>query len=269
MSATMSSPWSPDPLLNESTFLHAREGYRPSRMANIEEMRLEQWAERVAAQPELVSARELAGLPETALTSLDEQFRESPQLNRKGLVALAGPAGGASAAVGMAGLGLIQGLAGAPMTSAPVLTALCAIAILLGMVGGTFAGWKAYQDVPLRAAYGRVGLYIGVLNEQHPWLYKVLLLMRDPGAEAYRQRVLKERGALRGVDYLMMKEIAAVSESMVLTQTARSVRERVQGANGRVPALSKREALVEAGWASSGAIAAPADKEPRSASKAA
>lgn len=259
----MSSSWNPDTLLNESTFLHAQEGYRPSRLVNIEDMRLEQWAERVAVQPELVSARELAGLPESALAALEEQFRADPRLSRKGLSAWAGTGGMAAGVTGAVGLGLIQAVTGAPMASAPVLTVLCTLCVLAGMAGGAFAGWRAYQEVPLRAAYGRVALYIGVLNEHHPWLYKVLLLMRDPGAEAYRQRVLKERGALRGVDYLMMKEIAAVSESMVLTQTARSVRERVQGANGRVPALSKREALVEAGWASAGAIAAPATKESR------
>ena len=69
-----------------------------------------------------------------------------------------------------------------------------------------------------------------------------------PGCGGLSPQGFKERGPLRGVDYLVMREIAAVSESMVLTQTARSVRERVQGVNGKVPGLAKREAIVDAGW---------------------
>ena len=69
-----------------------------------------------------------------------------------------------------------------------------------------------------------------------------------PGCGGLSPEGSQGTGPLRGVDYLMMREIAAVSESMVLTQTARSVRERVQGANGKAPGLAKREAIVDAGW---------------------
>ncbi len=245
----MSNTWNPDHLLSETAFLHAQEGYRPSRLVPIEELSMQGWAERVAAQPELVSARELAGLPESQLSALGKAFAEKPQLppNRRQRLALT--AGTLAMAVGLVGVSVLQAR---PVGSedAPVLTALGAALLLGGMAALAVGALMSYRMVPLNAAYGRAGLYVGELNEQHPWLYKTLLLMRDPGAEAYRQKVLKERGTLRGMDYLMMREIASVSEAMVLTQTARSVRDRVQAASGRVPALSKREALVDAGWAS-------------------
>jgi hypothetical protein len=77
-------------------------------------------------------------------------------------------------------------------------------------------------------AYGHVGLYVGPLNEQHPWLYKAYLLMRNGAAQEYRQRVLGQRGMLRGVDCVLMGEIARADEERVMTLTARSVAEQVQ-----------------------------------------
>lgn len=245
----MPNAWTPDHLLSETSFLHAQEGYRPSRLLPIEDLSMQGWAERVAAQPELVSARELAGLPEARLRALEQVFADKPQMAANPRQRLALVAGAVALAVGLVGVSVLQARP-AGSADSPVLTALGAGLLLAGMAALAVGVLMSYRMVPLNAAYGRAGLYVGELNEQHPWLYKTLLLMRDPGAEAYRQKVLKERGALRGMDYLMMREIAAVSEAMVLTQTARSVRERVQALSGRVPALSKREALVDAGWAS-------------------
>ena len=87
---------------------------------------------------------------------------------------------------------------------------------------------SAFKAMPAELAYGRVGLYVGPLNEQHPWLYDTLLLMRNAAAETYRRRTLRERGPLRGLDCLMMREIARAEQGLATTETARRVAEEVQ-----------------------------------------
>lgn len=205
---------------------------------------LEDWARRISVQPEIVVTRELAGLGEEQLHGLEEAFRQRPRWSlARAWRWLVGT-----------GLGLLAGsVAGLEWARhdaqylVPALV-LMGVAVLVAGAGGVLS--LAHQ--PVQAGYLKAGLCASVLDEQHPWLYRTLLLMRDPGAEAYRQKVLRERGKLRGVDYLMMREIASVSESLALTQPARSVFERVQSLQGRVPALAKQEALVDAGWASTG-----------------
>jgi hypothetical protein len=95
-----------------------------------------------------------------------------------------------------------------------------AIALCLGV-------FTAFSMMPLEVAHGRVGLCTSPLNEQHPWLYKASFVMRNQAADAYRQRVLTERGPLRGIDYIMMREIAAAQDAMEMTRLARTVAEKL------------------------------------------
>jgi hypothetical protein len=82
--------------------------------------------------------------------------------------------------------------------------------------------------VHLDLAWGTAGLYVGRLDEQHPWLYKVLATTRHPAAEAYRQDVLKRRGALRGLDWIVMRELVRAHDAVDATRFARTVSEQLQ-----------------------------------------
>ena len=53
--------------------------------------------------------------------------------------------------------------------------------------------------------------------------------MRNAAAQEYRDCVLRDRGVLRGVDCVLMREIAHADEERVMTLTARAVFEAVQG----------------------------------------
>jgi hypothetical protein len=77
-------------------------------------------------------------------------------------------------------------------------------------------------------SYGTTGIFFGKLDEQHPWLYKTMNLTHNPAAEEYRQRVLRERGWLRGVDYVMMLEIVRAQEALQQTRPTRAVAEEIQ-----------------------------------------
>jgi hypothetical protein len=211
-------------LLSDERLLHARENYRPSRVLPTGEMAFAHWTERVSAQPYVVTARELSGLPNENLAALATEFEQAPRLKRKERLLL--PAGAGAMVLG----GLMIGL-NAAISNTPGLTALAtagAVVLAIGMLVLCFGALLSFQAVPLDQAYGLLGLYVGELNEQHPWLYKTYLLTKNSAAEEYRRRVLRERTVLRGVDYIMMAEIASAHDSMELTQTARTIRERVQ-----------------------------------------
>jgi hypothetical protein len=211
-------------LLSDERLLHARDTYRPTRVLPTGEMAFTHWSERVSAQPALVTARELSGLAHENLTALASEFEQAPVMRRKHRW-LTPTAIGTTLAGGLL-LGLHQ-LAAEP-SGLTLLTALGSLMLLAGIAGICVASIRGLQSVPLDKAHGLLGLYVGELNEQHPWLYKTVLLTHNTAAEAYRIRVLKERGVLRGVDYVMMDEIASAHENMELTTTARTMRERVQ-----------------------------------------
>lgn len=211
-------------LLSDERLLHARDTYRPTRVLPTGEMAFAHWSERVSAQPALVTARELSGLSPENLVALATEFEQAPAMRRKHR--WLAPAAAGTALVG----GLMLGLAhlGGEQASLTLLSGIGGLAILVGLAGMGVSTMRAFQSVPLDRAYGLLGLYVGELNEQHPWLYKTVLLTHNAAAEAYRVRVLRERGVLRGVDYVMMDEIASAHENMELTTTARTMRERVQ-----------------------------------------
>jgi hypothetical protein len=217
-------------LLSNERLMQAREGYAPSRIELDAEAGYARWTERLAAQRDLDSARELAGLADEELKGLEAEFVRCPTRRRADRLRLAMPAGATLmllgavalvlAALGNGDVALVKGLG-----IAFVVAGVTAVGI------GAFA---AFSVLHLEVAHGTLGLYVGMLDEQHPWLYKAMRLCRHPAADEYRQRVLRERGALRGVDCVVMREIVRAQEVMEDTQPARSVAEQLQSLPPRV-----------------------------------
>ena len=212
---------------SDQTLLRIREGYRPMSSTSDADTAFKHWTLRATTQHEASVAREMAGLSEERLAELTSEFERVPRRLRSDKLRLAFPAGSALllfAAVALvldasvlasasAGMTLLQGLAIGGLSGGVLALGIAAIA--------------AFSMMPLDVAHGQVGLSCGLLDEQHPWLYKAAILQRNQAADAYRRRVLSERGPLRGLDYLMMREIARVSDALEMTRVARSLAEQL------------------------------------------
>ena len=207
----------------------SREGYRPSPAAQRAPSQLAHWSQRLTQQTELATARQIAGLSDAELAALAGEFALSPRHKRTDKMRFAGPAGVVAFGAGLLGLMLQDaslGIAGRGMLSA--FEVICLAGLLGGLVAVAFATMKAFSLTSVELAHGQVGLFSGVLDEQHPWLYKTFLLMRNRAAQEYRDTVLRDRGVLRGVDCVLMREIARADEERVMTLTARAVAQQVQ-----------------------------------------
>lgn len=215
--------------LSDDHLLQARDGYQPFAAAPTPESALAQWAERATFQNEQALVRELAGLPDDALSALAAAFMREPVWRRTDALRFALPGGVAMAALGGLLLTMQIGLgASSSLRSLAEMQVLGVAALLAGVAAACVGALSAFKAAPVELAYGRVGLYVGPLDEQHPWLYEALLLMRNAAAETYRRRTLRERGPLRGLDCLMMREIARAEQGLAATETARRMAERVQ-----------------------------------------
>lgn len=215
-------------LLSDESLLYAREYYQPQPSRPTAADELARWTTRLTVQPELACARELAGLSDAELAALDAEFVRSPVRRRTDRLRHAIPLGAVLCAIGALGLGLhaaFFSMSAGPLSVVQLLNiAVLAVGVALVAIGML----AAFGMVSLDTSYGKVGLYVGVLDEQHPWLYKALLLLPHEAAQAYRLRVLNERGALRGVDCIMMRETAQAHENVELTRPARDVAEQLQ-----------------------------------------
>jgi len=105
---------------------------------------------------------------------------------------------------------------------------ISATCLLIGLVVLAIGFLSAFSTLHLELCHGTTGLYFGRLDEQHPWLFKTMNLTHHPAAEEYRQRVVRERGWLRGVDYVMMKEIVRNQEALEQALPARAIAEKIQ-----------------------------------------
>ena len=232
-------------LLSDESLLQAREGYRPMPQASGADAELESWARRMTTRHELGIAREMAGLSEEALAGLASAFVRQPRRLRTDSLRYSIPVGAALLLAGGLLLSLDTSLLssrGTAVTAAQTLAIGClasgAILICIGVLA-------SFSMMPLEVAHGKVGLCTGLLDEQHPWLYKASFVMRDRAADAYRQRVLSERGPLRGIDYIMMREIAMAHDALEMTRIARSVFLQLNQAPEATPdGLSKEPRLV-------------------------
>lgn len=221
------SPLFDGSLLSSERLMRAREFYAPDPAAVAGRPTLASWTKRVPVQSELASARELAGLSDAELTSLEAEFQRCQMRPRSAwqrhasligvvFVVLAACALAAPALVVMGEL------------LARLLQTIGVALLLVGMIalGSGFLG--AFANVHLDLSYGTLGLYVGQLDERHPWLYKTLAVVRHPAVDEYRIRVLTERGLLRGADYVVMREIARAQEALDQMRPARAVAEELQ-----------------------------------------
>lgn len=241
--------------MTDDDVLRVRENYRPSRGRATPARAFAHWTGRVADLPDLAVCRELAGLPDEQLRALALEFERAPHRSRSDVFRFSFGAAAvfafAAAALAIAemtvpgpAVGRSSYFIGAGVFAAAAIAALC-----LGAL-------SALRQVPVDAAYGRLGLLVGLLDEQHPWLYKAYFVLRNPAAMAYRDKVLRERGPIRGMDHVLMRQIAELQESLELTQNARAVAAAVQAASG---------VLADAGTHSAPAdvtVAAPAPSAP-------
>lgn len=213
-------------LLSPQRLMRAREFYCPAPTPESATVALDRWTRRVAIQTELGSARELAGVTDAELAMLHGEFVRCPSRPRFDRLRHAIPVGVVLAAMGALGVASHGGFTASFAESAPqLLSAACLVAGLCALGIGVLV---AFGMLHLDVAYGNTGLLVGRLDEHHPWLYKAAGLLRYEAAEAYRESILRERGPLRGVDYVIMREMAQAHEALEQMQTARSVAQRIQ-----------------------------------------
>lgn len=215
-------------LVSRQRLMEARHFYSPRRGATTPEQAFAAWTDRVAIQAALGGARELAGLSDAELSVLEAEFERAPIRRTSSRFRNVFRVGAALAAAGAFALALQALILGFGDGASRVLQGLSMACVLAG--GGVMAvqAYVAFSTLHLDMAHGTLGLYVGQLDEQHPWLYDAMTAARHAAAEEYRQRVLRERGPLRGVDQVIMAEIVRVQASLDRAQWARTVAEQVQ-----------------------------------------
>jgi hypothetical protein len=219
-------------MASKAALHRSREGYGPGvaqEAARLAQARMARWSERLTQQGELATARQIAGLGDTELAALAREFTLSPRLRRTDRMRFAAPLGVVSFIAGLFGLMLQDASIGAAgQGTLAAFEVLCLSGLLGGLIAVALSTTKAFSLTSVELAYGQIGLFAGALDEQHPWLYKAFLLMRNAAALEYRESVLRDRGVLRGVDCVLMREIARADEERAMTLTARHVAEQVQ-----------------------------------------
>ena len=213
-------------LVSRERLMQAREFYSPAPRTLPADRSFAKWTERVSVQSELGSAREMAGLSNTELDALEAEFVRCPTRPRPAWVREAVLAGVILLVLASAGL-MMLGLTELGDVASRTLQALSAAALLLGLVPLSIGLLTSFSVLHLELSYG-TGLYVGKLDEQHPWLYKATALIRHETAEDYRRQTIVERGPLRGMDYVLMREMVRVQESLEQIGPARSVSEQLQ-----------------------------------------
>jgi hypothetical protein len=214
--------------MTEEGVPHSRERYRPSPPARTPEAAAAYWTERIAGLSDLAASRELAGLSDEELSALALEYERTPHRKRTDVLRHAYVASALLALAGT-GLALVEATSPGPAVAlSPFIqgAGVCFVSAFLAVCAGALSSLRL---VPIEAAYGKLGLSVGLLNEQHPWLYRAYVVLRNPAALNYRDKVLRERGPVRGMDYVMMCEIAEIHAKMELTQNARAVASAVQG----------------------------------------
>ena len=226
-------------LLSRSRLMQAREQYAPSDGPSSPEREFARWTERISVQSELGAAREIAGLSDAEMAAMEAQFARVPIRPRSPWLQGALPGGLAFALLGVLGL-VMHGLPGSSVAGAQaVVQAFSVAALLIGLVALSAWVLSAFSSLHLELCYGTTGLYFGRLDEQHPWLLKTLSLTHHPVAESYRQQVLRDRGWLRGVDFVIMQELVRAQHAVDQTRPARAVAEQLQLLPAPTPAPSR------------------------------
>lgn len=233
-------------LIGKERLMQAREFYTPSRATLRPDAAFTHWTQRIAVQSELGSAREMAGLADAQLDVLEGEFircqmRPRSTWSRHGL--WVGALFVALACIGFA----LGDLAGIEAVATRALTAFGVALLLAGLGCIAVSGLTAFSAMHLDLNYGTTGLYVGLLDEQHPWLYKAVGLLRHEAAESYRQTVLRERGPLRGLDYVMMRELVAAHDVLERMRPASTVAELLRSRPEPIESLTAEPRLVQVG----------------------
>jgi len=235
-------------LVSRQRLMQAREFYSPSTRDGPARIAFARWTNRILEQPALGVARELAGLSEPELDELEAEFRSCPMRQPPPWVRYAAVVG--ILLVVLAGLGLgLQALTSLGETVDRTLQAISVACLLIGLLPLGVGLISAFGALHLDLSYGTIGLYVGKLDEQHPWLYDARSLTKHGIAEEYRQRTLHERGLLRGADYVMMRELVQAQEALARVRAARSVAEQLQSLPAATHAIVHEPRLVQVGAA--------------------
>jgi hypothetical protein len=214
-------------LVSSERLMRARDFYSPSRPSTDPGRAFAHWTERASIQSELACARELAGLPDAELQALEEEFVRCQNRRAPGWVPSANVIGLGLLAIGLLGLGG-QALADISSRERLAMQLMSMMLVLAGLVPLAATFLSAFKALHLDVSHGVAGLYVGQLNDQHPWLYQTLRLTNHAAGEDYRRRTRDERGPLRGLDYLLMRELVRLEESLEGLRPARLVAEEVQ-----------------------------------------
>lgn len=231
-------------LIGKERLMHAREFYTPSRAALLPEHAFTHWTHRIAVQNEIGSAREMAGLADAQLDVLEGEFIRCPMRPRSAWTRHGLRVG--ALCVGLACITFAVGdLAGMGAVATRAMTVVGAALVLAGLGSIAVGGLRAFSAMHLDLNYGTTGLYVGRLDEQHPWLYKTMGLLRHEAAETYRQTVLRERGSLRGLDYVMMRELVAAHDALDRLRPASTVAEQLRTCPELIEAPAAEPRLVQ------------------------
>ena len=221
-------------LLSGARLLQARDFYCPSDATMSPQLAFEAWTQRVSLRTELNSAREIAGLADAELAALEGEFLRNQTRRREPWVRSAVLAGALLFILGAAGLSW-QAMADLGADVSQVVRAASVGLLILALLPSAAALLAAFSTLHLDVSHGVMGLMVGQLNEQHPWLYKAASLTRSETAEDYRSRTVADRGPLRGADYVVMRELVRVEEFADQARPARLVADHLQRVSSPSP----------------------------------
>lgn len=235
-------------LIGRDRLMQAREFYSPSRATMPSETAFARWTQLIAVRSELGSAREMAGLVDAQLNVLESEFLRCQTRPRSAWARHGLWVGALFIALACAGFAMGD-VAGVEAGARRALSSFAVALLIAGSSSIAVSGLTAFSGLHLDLNYGTTGLYVGLLDEQHPWLYKTMSLVRHEAAETYRRTVLRERGPLRGLDYVMMRELVATHDALERMRPASTVAEQLQSQPKPIEALSAEPRLVQVGSA--------------------
>ena len=196
-------------------------------MAAVARWSLVEWARRALLQSEIATARELAGLTDSELTHLENEFSECRTRPRPAWQRDAMPLGIALLLLAGCAFAAPEYLVRLSDFGAQLVHIAGAALVVIGVLALSVRYLASLTGAPLDRAYSTLGIYVSQLQDRHPWLYETLSVARHEAADEYRCKVLNERGLLRGADYVLMCEIVRVHEAL----------DRARPSNGVVEAL--------------------------------
>jgi hypothetical protein len=234
-------------LVSKERLMQARHFYAPMQTGATTQQAFARWTERLPVQSELASARELAGMSDAELQEMEAEFVRSPLRPRSERFRKALRTGAVLAAGGAFGLALQALTVGFGDGGYRVLQMFSVTCLLAAMGVAAASAYVAFASLHLDLSHGTLGLYVGRLDEQHPWLYEAMTAARHPVAEEYRRHVLRDRGPLRGMDFIIMRDIVRTQDTLDRTQWARSVAEALQRPARASDSLASEPRLVHVG----------------------